>query len=339
VVIVALLFLIIGFIGLYFGGKLVIIGLENISYRFEISHLMVGLTVLAIGTSLPEISVSVMGGIDKLLGATEIIDDIVIGNKVGSFLIQITLILGILGVSQHISVSKWVLRREGVMLFISAIFFLIVGIDGVITSFEALILIIVYFLYLILIIRSEKKIERLKNEKEYIEEEELEQIDFEPLELVKKTTSLKQDIGISLFGLFILLVAAEITVLSATDIAIELNIPGNVIGILIIGVGTSLPELSVDLTALRRKSGGIAVGDILGSNICDILLATGSGAIITSFNVPMILIFFDIPMLFGAISIAYYFLATEKILKKWEAMLLIFYFGFYVFLKLLLFQI
>ena len=100
-----------------------------------------------------------------------------------------------------------------------------------------------------------------------------------------------------------------------------------------------MPELSVDLTALRRKSGGIAVGDILGSNICDILLATGSGAVITGFNVPLILLFFDIPMLIGAISLACYFLATEKILKKWESLLLISYFGVYISLKLLFFQV
>jgi len=136
-IIYALIILLLGFIGLFFGGKYVIIGLENISSRFGISHLMVGLTVLAIGTSLPEIAVSVMGGIDKLLGYSEIVDGIVIGNKVGSFLVQITLILGLLGLSQHIFVSKWVLRREGPMLFISVILFVVVAVDGVITQIDA----------------------------------------------------------------------------------------------------------------------------------------------------------------------------------------------------------
>jgi len=334
-----LIILLLGFIGIFFGGKYVIVGLENISSRLGISHLLVGLTVLAIGTSLPEISVSVMGGIDKLLGYSEIIDGIVIGNKIGSFLVNITLILGLLGLSQHIFVSKWILRREGPMLFISVIIFLIVAVDGVITRFDAGILILSYSLYLILIIKSEKKIERIKNEKELLETEELDQVDFIPIEYAKKTTSIKKDIGIFLIGLLILLLAAEIVVLSAIDLATEFNIPGNVVGILIVGIGTSIPELSVDLIALRRKSAGIAVGDILGSNICDILLATGSGAIITSFNVPSILILFDIPMLFGAILITYFSLLTEKVLKRWESILLLSYFGFYSFLKLLFFSI
>jgi len=330
-----LIFLLIGFLGLFFGGKYVIVGLENISSRLGISHLLVGLTVLSIGTSLPEIAVSVMGGIDKFLGYSEFIDGIVIGNKIGSFLVQITLVLGILGLSQHIFVSKWILKREGPMLFISVFIFLIVAVDGVITRVDAGILVISYILYLILIIKSEKKIERIKNEKDLLDTEELEQVDFKPVEYVKKTYSLKKNVGIFLGGLLILLASAEITVLSAIELATEFSIPGDVVGIFIVGIGTSIPELSVDLTALRRKSQGIAVGDILGSNICDILLATGSGAIITDFNVPSILILFDIPILLGAISIAYISLYTEKVLKKWESIILISYFGLYTFLKLL----
>ena len=333
-----LIFLLLGFVGLFFGGKYVIVGLENISSRLGISHLLVGLTVLSIGTSLPEIAVSVMGGIDKFLGYSEFIDGIVIGNKIGSFLVQITLVLGILGLSQHIFVSKWILKREGPMLFISVLIFLLVAVDGVITRFDAAILVLSYISYLILIIKSEKKIERIKNEKDLLDTEELEQVDFTPVEKVKITNSLKKDVGIFLGGLLILLASAEITVLSAIELATEFSIPGDVVGILIVGIGTSIPELSVDLTALRRKSQGIAVGDILGSNICDILLATGSGAIITDFNVPPILLLFDVPILLGAILIAYASLFTEKILKKWESIILISYFGLYTFLKLLFLQ-
>ena len=111
-VLLAILFLIVGFIGLFFGPKFVIIGLENIADRLHISHIMVGLTILSIGTSLPEIAVSIMGGFDKILGIDPNIDGIVIGNKIGSFLTQITLIIGILAVSQPIFVSKWELRRD-----------------------------------------------------------------------------------------------------------------------------------------------------------------------------------------------------------------------------------
>ncbi|MCK4780916.1 MAG: hypothetical protein KAT57_12030, partial [Candidatus Lokiarchaeota archaeon] len=142
-----------------------------------------------------------------------------------------------------------------------------------------------------------------------------------------------------LIGLFILLFAAEMTLLSARDLSKEFNIPENVVGILIVGFGTSLPELVADLTAIRRGSYGIAVGDILGSNICDILLATGSGAILISFNVPLIILLFDIPVLFLALFIALYFLWTEKSLKRWEGILLISFYGVYTILKISLFQV
>jgi len=335
----SLLFLTLGFIGLYFGAKFVIIGLENIADRFHISHIMVGLTILSIGTSLPEIAVSIIGGFDKAFGIDPTIDGIVIGNKIGSFLTQITLIIGILAVSKPIFVSKWELRREGPMLFISILIFIFFSVDGTITQLEAMIMIIIYFLYLSLVIWSEKHLTKAKLTHEYIEKERIDTVSLKSVESPRKISSLAKDIASFLVGLFILLITAEITLLSAHDISKEFHIPENVIGILIVGFGTSLPELIADLTAIRRESFGIAVGDILGSNICDILLATGSGAIIINFNVPMIILFFDIPFLVLALTIAIYLLWSEKTLKRWEGILLISVYCVYAILKLFLFQI
>ncbi|MBD3254991.1 MAG: calcium/sodium antiporter, partial [Candidatus Lokiarchaeota archaeon] len=332
-----ILFLSLGFIGLFLGGKLVIDGLENIANELGLSHLMVGLTILAIGTSLPEIAVSVIGGIDKLYGIEPDVDGIVIGNKVGSFIVNITLILGILGLAQSVSVSKWVLKREGPMLFISLFVFFLFALDLVLTRLEALIMISMYFIYLFLIIKSEKKIEKttVKTE-EYYEKEEIDQIFLEPVEKIFPTKSVKIDILIFLIGLVILLVAGEVTILASVELAHTLNIPTAVVGLLIVSVGTSLPELSADLIAVRRKSEGIAVGGILGSNICNLLLATGLGVVIVDFNVPLSILLFDIPMCLVAIIIVYYFLWTEKNLKKWEAFLLVSFYGFYVILRILL---
>ena len=335
----AILFLALGFLGLYIGAKFVIIGLENIADRLHISHIMVGLTILSIGTSLPEISVSIMGGLDKVFGIDPNIDGIVIGNKIGSFLTQITLILGILAATQPIFISKWELRREGPMLFISVLVFLLFSLDGTLTQFEALLMIIIYFIYLSLVIWSERRLQKVKLESSYMEKERLDTVSFEPIESPHKVSSPSKDIGFLLIGLFILLFAAELTLLGAHDLSREFHIPENVVGILIVGFGTSLPELVADLTAIRRGSYGIAVGDILGSNICDILLATGSGVIMINFKVPMIILVFDIPVLILALSIALYFLWSEKTLKRWEGILLISFYGVYTILKLSMFQI
>jgi len=187
-------------------------------------------------------------------------------------------------------------------------------------------------------ISSEKKIERKELGVITSERERLDPKSFETIDIAIKTPSIKYDIGIFLIGLLILIIAADITVHAASIFAQELNIPANVIGILIVGLGTSLPELVADLTALRRKSYGIAVGDILGSNICDILAATGAGALIVEFNVPLIILVFDIPMLLIALSFVIFFFWTEKTLKKWEAAFLVGFYGFYVLLKILYFQ-
>ncbi|MBY8983191.1 MAG: calcium/sodium antiporter [Candidatus Lokiarchaeota archaeon] len=335
----SILFMMLGFVGLYFGGKYTIIGLESIAKRFGLSHLMVGLTILAIGTSLPEIAVSIIGGFDKILGIDPNIDGIVIGNKIGSFFTQITFILGLLGLTQTLFISKWELRREGPMLFLSLFVFLLFAIDGLIDRIEALAMIIIYIIYLILIIISEKKLRKAEPKVEEIEKERLDPLSLEVKKDPSGTTSIKKDIIICLIGLLFLLIGAEICILSGHNIANELNVPNNVIGILIIGLGTSIPELVVDLTAMRRGSYGLAIGDILGSNICDILFATGAGAIIAEFNVVKVLLLYDIPMLFIAISIAYYFLWTKKSLKTREAIFLISFYAFYVTMKLVFFQI
>jgi cation:H+ antiporter len=334
-------FLIVGLLCLVLSAKLVVISLENIAKRFGVSQLLVGLIILSIGTSLPEIAVSVMGGVDKLTGISPNIDGIVIGNKVGSFMTQITLILGILGFSQAIFISKWELKREGTMMFISVLVFLICALDGTIFLYEAIIMVVVYFSYIVITVKSEKKRQKAEAEiKAFLTQRNgIERPSTE--EKIKSATppNFTKNIVFFIAGLFILIIGAEFTILSAHDLATLLNVPDIIIGIFIVGLGTSLPELVADLTALKRNSNGIAIGDILGSNICDILLATGSGALIVEFNVPLVILYFDIPLLLGAIGLTCYFLWTKHSLKRWEAVLLISFYGMYAIFKLLFFQI
>jgi len=333
-----LILLSIGFISLYFGAKLCIIGLEDLAHNFGISHLLVGLTILSIGTSLPEIAVSIIGGLDKLTGIDSTIDGIIIGNKVGSFMVNITLIIGILATTTPVLISKWELRRDIPMLFISFLIFVILSIDGYISQIDAILMILFYVIYLLFIIWSERRIATAKPEVRFSKKQELTPEDFSIIDTRLKKSSNKKAIVFFISGLLILLLSAEITILNAHDLARELSIPENVIGIFIVGIGTSLPELIADLTALRRHSYGLAVGDILGSNVCDILLAAGSGAVIVDFRVAPVIMFFDLPILFLAIIFTSYFLWTEKRLQRWEGGFLIGFFVVYTIIKLFFFQ-
>lgn len=331
---ITILILILGLLGLYLGSRLTVLSLENIAERFGISHILIGLTILSIGTSFPEIAVSIIGGVDKVIGIKEGIDAMVIGNKVGSFFTNITLILGILGMSQKIFVSKWELHREGIMLFIAIFIFFIFSIDLVLTFVEGLILVISYIIYLVFIIKSEKKVQKMNEKiKEFIAEREgLDLTSLKEKEKKEKPIqpeySYKRNIPLLVLGLLILLGSAEITLLSGENLAQLLDIPELIVGLLIISLGTSLPELCADLMALKRDSGGIAVGDIIGSNICNILLAAGSGVLIANFEVSLSILLFEIPMILIAISLVYFFLWRERTLTRYESLILI---GFYVF--------
>ncbi|MBD3230984.1 MAG: calcium/sodium antiporter [Candidatus Lokiarchaeota archaeon] len=335
--------LFLGFLGLYYGSKLVVIGLENMALRFGISQLLIGLTILSIGTSLPEIAVSVMGGVDKIFGLNQGIDAIVIGNKVGSFLTQLTLIIGILGIVQPIFISRWKLKREGVSMAIALLIFFFIAIDGIITQFEALILIISYIIYLILIIYSERRVTRKQREiQEFLKQRDGIEIKETKPDCEERETpdcSLSKDIAYTVFGLLALIIGAEITLLSGHELAREFGIPENIVGIFILGLETSLPELIASIVAIRRDSFGIAVGDILGSNICDILLATGSGAIIVSFKVPHVLLVYEIPLLFIIIGVIFLFFWSKEILNRWEAGIMVGIFVGYAIFKFLFFQI
>jgi len=141
-----------------------------------------------------------------------------------------------------------------------------------------------------------------------------------------------------LTGMGILIIAAEFVVEGSVQLAEILSIPTSVTGLLIVGLGTGLPELTLDMTALRRGCAGIAIGDMIGSNICDILLSLGAGAVISGFTVEPILLIFDTPFMFlVAFLVIGLFLRNMRLERK-EALLLVFVYVSYVILKLAFFM-
>jgi len=339
---ILLIFLILG-IGiafLFYGAKFIISSLEIIAKKLGVSQVLIGLTVLAIGTSFPDIAISVIGAIDKLSIIDNGIDDIVIGHVIGAVFIQITFMLGLIGLSQDLYISSWELKREGTMMFVSLFIFFVFGFDGILTRIEGLIMITVYFCYILYTIKSDKK--RLKIEaqiRKFIAERDGIEIARKNSHKKKQEINVKKNLIILVVGFIFLLIGAEITILCAINIAIFFQIPSLIVGIFIVGIGTTLPEIFSELTALRRNDNGIAAGVFFGSNICAVLLATGIGVIISEFKMEPIIVYFDLPLLFFGLAIACLFLTLNNTLKRWESVLLIFFFGFYAILKIIYFQI
>jgi cation:H+ antiporter len=318
----AIIFLLLGISGLLLGSQLSIRGFENIAHRFGVSHLFIGLTVVAIGTSLPEIGVSVVGAIDVLAGLDmSAVSGVVVGNKIGSFLNQLTIIMGIVGLTGLMSITERELKREGIMLILSIILFSLAALDLKITPLEGVIVTLAYLLYFIYLVKQERPFKSSSR----MEEE-------------KPKCHPSKDILMILVGMGVLLVAAEFVVEGSVHLAEMLSIPTSITGLLIVGLGTSLPELTLDITALRRGCTGIAVGDMIGSNICDILFSLGAGAMISGFTVEPKLLLFDTPFMFlVAFLVIALFLRNMRLERK-EALMLVFVYASYVTLKLVFFM-
>ncbi|MCK4633330.1 calcium/sodium antiporter [Candidatus Bathyarchaeota archaeon] len=317
-----LIFLVLGLVGLLLGSRLAVGGFENVARHFGISHLFIGLTVVAIGTSLPEISVSVMGAVDILAGAEmSAVSGIVIGNKIGSYINQLTVIMGIVGLVGLMSITKRVLKREGTMLILSIILFSLVSLDLTITPLEGVVVTVAYLLYFIYLVKQEAPSKSTSK-----------------VEEGRPKMHLFKDFLIILIGMGVLLYAAEVVVENSVQLAELWHVPSSVAGLLIVGLGTGLPELTIDITALRRGAMGIAVGDMIGSNICDILFSLGAGAMISGFTVEPILLWFDTPFMFLIAFLVLGLFMRNMRLERKEALVLVFVYVSYVVLKLAFFM-
>jgi cation:H+ antiporter len=317
-----IVFLLIGVVGLLLGSQLAVRGFENIAHRFRVSHLFIGLTVVAIGTSLPEIGVSVVGAIDILAGLDmSAVSGIVVGNKIGSFLNQLTIIMGLVGLTGLMSITKRELKREGIMLVLSIILFTLVVLDLKITPLEGVAVTLAYLLYFLILVKQEAR-----------------PVSSSRVEGEKPEIHPAKDLFMIFAGMGILLLTAELVVEGSIQLAEILSIPTSVAGLLIVGLGTGLPELTLDITAMRRGSAGIAVGDMIGSNICDILFSLGAGAMISGFTVEPVLLLFDTPFMFlVAFLVIGLFLRNMRLERK-EALVLVLVYVSYVILKLAFFM-
>lgn len=320
-----LIFLMIGIIGLYFGAGYVVESAKNIAEKLKISHVLIGLTIVSIGTSIPEIMTNLFSGLKVRAGIEA--SGIAIGTNLGSDITQITFILGFTALFGTMYVTKKLLRRDGLMILFSIIAVFIAGITGFRVSFtEALILLSIYLIYLYYVAKDEKFGGKILNE-------------FNSKGKTDEKRYLK-DILLMAFGIAILIFASDMVVGSALKLADTWGVAQSFIGVMIIGVGTGLPELSTAIRAIFKKAGGISIGTLIGSNITDPMLALPIGAIAAGsvgLSFDKNLLFFDIPFWFIASIIALLLLRKNMRIgkeEKKEGLILIGLYVLFVFLKL-----
>lgn len=267
--VIQILLLVLGFALLVKGADWFVDGAAGIATKFGIPQLVIGLTIVAMGTSAPEAAVSITAA---FAGNAEI----TIGNIVGSNVLNILIILGITALVYPVAVQKSSLIFDiPVVLFATAILF-VLGYDGNISRLDGIIMLVVFVAYLFFLFWDAKRPKKLESAEVKKEEAENEKTKNEG-----KNLSLPKALIFTVIGLVLIVAGSNFVVKSATFIATALGLSQRFIGLTIVALGTSLPELFTSVTAAMKKNSDIAVGNIVGSNIFNILFIVGlSGLII-----------------------------------------------------------
>ncbi len=301
---------ILGMVGLWLFSDRGVDAARRIAREFGISELVVGLTITSIGTSLPEIFTNVMAGMNNLKGIES--SGIAVGDIIGSCMFQILIVLGICGLIATLYSTKKSICRDGSVMLGSAIVVVIAGFNGYISQMEGVILILLYVFYIVYVLRDEKRIK------------------YEKKEVNKK--QIVKDFAIVFAALFLVVISAKLVVENGVIIAENLNVSEFIIG-LFIGVGTALPELSVSIQAIRKKAGTLGLGNLIGSNITNPLLALGTGAAIAGFTVSRIVISFDFIFWIVATAVVFLLLLNNMNLSKKESIILILMYIIYLYVR------
>jgi cation:H+ antiporter len=300
----SIILLIVGLAILIKGSDFFVESAAFIARHFGVSELIIGLTLVSVGTSLPELGASVYAAYDGRGG-------IAVGNVVGSNIANISLVLGAVLLLKQITVRKKMLSRDGlVMMAVSLLFIMFVITNNSVEQWEGLVLMAIFAIYLYYLYKQNKA-EKLTCETTDV----CDQIETKKSSLTKESILL-------VIGCIGVIIGAKLLVDSAVNIATELNISQAVIGSTLIAFGTSVPELAVSLTAILRKHGDISIGNILGSNIFNILWVIGAAAIVSPLAVneagDNILININIPIMLIVAAALLIFMAIGKSLKRWQ---------------------
>ncbi|AMV73091.1 calcium/sodium antiporter [Desulfuromonas carbonis] len=312
-----LLLLLAGFVLLIAGAELLVRGAAQLAIGLGISPLVVGLTVVAFGTSAPELGVSVFSAWNGQAG-------IALGNVVGSNIANILLILGLSALVAPLVVHRQVIRLEVPIMIGTSLLLLLFALDGSIGRFEGLLLFAGIIFY------TTWAIHRSRRENRAAQEE----IPAEARGHASRTMQLLLIVG----GLILLGIGARWLVNSAVVIAQHFGVSDLVIGLTVVAIGTSLPELATSALASLRGQRDIAVGNVVGSNIYNILSVLGLTALVSPAGIPVpeTAWAFDLPvMLIVAIACLPIFWLGHRI-ERWEGGLFLVYYGAYTLLVFLL---
>ncbi|MFI3290058.1 MAG: calcium/sodium antiporter [Rikenellaceae bacterium] len=306
-----ILILIAGLTLILLGANYLTDGSAAIARRFNVSGFVVGLTIVAIGTSMPEMVVSV---ISALKGST----DIAIGNVVGSNSFNTLIILGMCAVVKPLILTQSNVHRDIPMGIIASVILLIFTLSGAISRIEGMIMFILYISMMIYAIRNGRPSK---------EEQELDK-ELESAPQMAVWLAIVMVVG----GLVGLIYGGSLFIDSAVGIAEFYNIPANIIAVTLVAGGTSLPEFAASLVSLIKGKSDIALGNVIGSNIANILLVLGASSVFTPLTLGSItMIDISVVLLSSILLFVSAFTLGKKVLDRAEGAILILLYIVYIY--------
>ena len=307
-ILLQLVLLAIGFLMLVKGADWFVDGASGIATKFKIPQLVIGLTIVAMGTSAPEAAVS----ISAALGGNA---DITIGNIVGSNILNVLIILGLSAAIVPLAVAKSTIRVDIPVVLVASLL-LFMGLDGSLTRWEGLVLLIVFLAYMA-----------------YLFVVTLKQKDAEPEEI--KELPVWKAVLFTFVGLGLIVWGSNVTVDAATALATMWGMSPRFIGLTIVALGTSLPELFTSVIAARKGNADIAIGNIVGSNIFNILFVVGISSLIIPVPFQSKFIF-DTIVTIASVVLLWLCCLKDKKLHRWSGWLFLLCYAAYF--TVLLFQ-
>lgn len=284
--------------------------------RLQWSPTFIGLAVLAVGTDLPEIFVSIQAAYLQLQGIES--SGIITGNAIGSSISQITIVLGAAALFMNFTLPKRDILLNGTFLLASIILLVLLGLDGIIRRWEGGLLLFMYLVYYLVIAKQTTP-------------------GSETQPTAPELTWLKI-LRLMIGGFILLITSAHFVVEHAMRLAQLWGVTQSFVGIFLVGLGTSLPELAVSINAALRKASGLSIGNIIGSNVLDTTMPIGLGGVISTTRLDLNLVTFDLPLLFLVSLITVLLLNGRRGITRMEGALLILIYLGYVVVKSVYFE-
>lgn len=316
----AALLVILGLAGLIIGGELLVRGAVAAAKAFGISPMVIGLTLVGFGTSAPELVTSLQAALSGSSG-------IAIGNVVGSNIGNVLLILGIAALITPVAVDPNAFRRDGTVMFLATLLCVGVILMGEVSRTVGAGFVITLAAYLSFTLWTEKRAETTPAAEIY---------EAEAKAVPGPTPPLGVSLGMVVVGLIVTILGARFLVSGAVSIAQAAGISEAVIGLTIVAIGTSMPELVTSIIAVRKGQGDVALGNVLGSNIFNILGILGITALVQPMGVPAEIARLDVWVMGAAALVLLVFARTSWTISNREGLLFLLAYAIYISALLLL---